>query len=56
VSITTTSAGTPAKRSRGESGAARSGVCDRNLVTELRESPRERFTDHAGADDSGIHV
>ena len=28
------------------------GVCDRDLVTELRESSRERSTDHAGADDS----
>jgi hypothetical protein len=25
-------------------------------VTELRESSRERSTDHAGADDSDLHV
>jgi hypothetical protein len=31
-------------------------VCDRNLVTDLRESSLERSADHAGADDSDPHV
>src|SRR3954464_299157 len=33
-----------------------SRVRDGDLVTEVRESPRECFTDHPGADDSDIHV
>ena len=32
------------------------GVRDCDLVTELAESSRERFTDHAGSDDSDPHL